>query len=127
MKSYLVNELVELRPFEIGDAEMLADAMNDREIRRRMGGPAEGVVDVQGAATQIAGWTKEFYEGTTFNYVVRDLRTSVAVGSVQVGPLLNGTANIGWWTLKGHRGHGFASAAAKLAADDALDGPSIQQ
>jgi RimJ/RimL family protein N-acetyltransferase len=107
--------VVTLSLFVPGDAPVLRGADDDPEHRRRFEFPEDFVSSLQHSLDVIARWEHERISGTRFRLAARDAATATLLGGCEISPLLNGTANLSYWTYPAHRGHGVASRAVALA------------
>ena len=108
------GELV-LRPWRVDDAPALIAAWADDEIHRWAAVPP--VRDLAYAERWIAGWEDRRELGLSLDLAVeRHGRVAGEIGLFDWRPP-EGTIEIGWWTAAADRGHGVASAAARLVVE----------
>lgn len=106
---------VELRPWDLADADALVAAFEDPAIRhwhmRRIESPDE-------ALEWIAGWTDRWEAETDAGWAVADRGTGELVGqaALRSANLTFGYAQITYWVVPAARGRGVASAAAREVA-----------
>lgn len=104
-----------LRPWGIHDAADLVAAWADPDIGRWTGVPDRR--DLAAAERWIAGDLARRQRGVALDLVIESGGTLVGeVGLVGFAEG-EGTAEVGWWLARAHRGRGYASRAVRLLTD----------
>lgn len=107
-----------LRPWRLPDAAQLVSAWADPDIGRWTGVPDRR--DLSAAERWIMGDPARRQRGLALDLVIESDRT--LVGEVGLVGFAGGagTAEVGWWLAREHRGRGFASRAVRLLTDWAI-------
>lgn len=103
-----------LRPWRLGDADVLAAAWADPEIAARLPVPADR--DVTAAGRWIEGWEQRRAAGVALDLVISappDDEVRGEIGLSRFDPARR-AAQIGWWLAEPWRGRGLASRAVRL-------------
>jgi RimJ/RimL family protein N-acetyltransferase len=121
----LSDGVVTLRTPIIEDAQALLECRQDNETRRWLSQPKELTLDAVRRTVELA--EADLLGGVAAHFTVVEVATGAACGDCTVGlafPLL-GSGNLGYMIHPAFRGRGYATRAARLAADWALSLPSI--
>jgi RimJ/RimL family protein N-acetyltransferase len=119
---------VVLRPPGPADAEWIAAACADPEMGRYAPAlphpylPAHARAFVEHSQQ---GWR----DGTHAVFAIVDRVAGDGLGIVELhlGRRSEGLGAIGYWLARGHRGHGHATAAVRLVAEWAFEGPGVER
>ena len=107
--------MVSLRPLRVDDAPEVAEALNDRDLHRFIGGEPASVDELRARFTsQVVGHSPDWSEGW-LNWVLRDKTSGSVVGTAQatVSRQPEGlVADIAWVVGTEWQGQGRAKDAA---------------
>lgn len=107
---------IQLGCWRVDEADVLASAWAEPEVRRWTAVPADPTVAY--ARRWIAGEAKRRDHGLALDLVIRSTGSPERVmGEVGVVPAGAGRVEIGYWVMATDRGGGVASAAVALFAD----------
>ncbi|MFF5207367.1 GNAT family N-acetyltransferase [Streptosporangium sp. NPDC000396] len=97
-----------LRPWRLSDADVVARALRDPEIRRWAppGAPAEPD-EKEWIADRVEGWA----DGSSPSFAIADATTGEVLGNIRVRTVADGVGEVGYWVLPEARGRGVAGHA----------------
>ncbi|WP_326826860.1 GNAT family N-acetyltransferase [Streptosporangium sp. NBC_01756] len=101
-----------LRPWRPADAEAVAQALRDPEIRRWATRTPEEPDERTWIADRAAGWA----DGSSASFAITDTTGGEVLGHVRVRTRGDGIGEIGYWILAGARGRGVAGHAVGAVA-----------
>ncbi|MER5424862.1 GNAT family N-acetyltransferase [Streptosporangium roseum] len=101
-----------LRPWRPADTEVVAEALNDPEIRRWAPAPMADSDEKAWIADRIAGWADE----SSFAFAIADATTGQVLGHIRVKSVVEGAGEVGYWVLPAARGKGVAAHALGAVA-----------
>ncbi|WP_433258987.1 GNAT family N-acetyltransferase [Streptosporangium sp. CA-135522] len=96
-----------LRPWRPTDAEVVARALRDPEIRRWATGTPDDPDEKAWIADRADGWA----DGSSSSFAVADATTGDVLGHVRVRIVGDGIGEVGYWILPAARGRGVAAQA----------------
>jgi RimJ/RimL family protein N-acetyltransferase len=99
-----------LRPWQPADADAVLAACQDPELQRWTQVPVpyrREHADEYVGVTSPAGWAA----GTHAHFAVLDATTARLLGSMSLGGIAAGAAEVGYWCVPGERGHGVMTDA----------------
>jgi RimJ/RimL family protein N-acetyltransferase len=108
------TERLRLEPLRVDHATELAAVLDDERLHEFIGGRPATAAELRSRYARLeAGRSPDGSQGW-LNWVVRDRRAGVAVGTVQATLWRNGrlTAEIAWVIAAAHQGRGYAKEAA---------------
>lgn len=114
----LSGAVVSLRPFQYGDAALVASASADPLIPLITTVPADG--DPSEIRAFIDRQNRRTAEGIGYSFVIADARTEEGVGQIGLwtsSVAAKGRASIGYWVAPGFRRQGYAAAALRVLVD----------
>ncbi|MFJ2030064.1 GNAT family N-acetyltransferase [Streptosporangium sp. NPDC087985] len=101
-----------LRPWCPADAEVVAEALRDPEIRRWAPRTPKEPDEKTWIADRIAGWA----DGSSASFAITDATTGKVLGHIRLRTPGDGVGEVGYWILAGARGRGVAGHAVGAVA-----------
>lgn len=113
--AFLEGDTVSLHPIETDDVGFLQRGWNDPRVRR--------TVDRQRPqnADELASWIEDVGDDDTVHFLACADGESVGWAALVSLRSTHGRAEIGYWIAPEHQGNGYATAAAELLTDYAID------
>ncbi|MGC5342104.1 GNAT family N-acetyltransferase [Streptomyces sp. AM 4-1-1] len=112
----LITERLLLRPFGTTDTDAVHAACQDPDIRRWTPVPSpygRGDAELFTGTISPDGWRND----SAYNFAVVRGGTDTLVGALGIHrSILPGTYEVGYWTVREHRGHGYTTEAVVESA-----------